>query len=144
MAWLAISFRASLEPKLIVSRTDWPRELEELVSSSDLNSEDIGTIEVVRVGWGDGWYCRMRKSPRTVALVMDRWVWAKESPEAELAIEEFASRTPIRWKTRRQPPLSDFYIHPKFNMQEDGNGTAFVGLIDEERDSVFIWFYFNF
>src|SRR5262245_20451524 len=115
--------RASFEPKIIETRAEWPRELEELVMSARLSPEDIATIEVVRIGWGDGWFCRMRKSPRTVALVIDRWVWAKESPAADVAIAKFTDYMPNRWKSRRTPPLSDFYIHPKFNMDEDGNGT---------------------
>lgn len=139
---ILIDLRRTNSPQMIVNRKDWPPELEELVAKSNLPPADIASIEVVRVGWGDGWFCRLRQSPGTTALVTSRWIPIEKSPVGESAKKRFLHYLPNPW--RKPPPRGRFYIHPDYNTQEEGNGTAYIGLIDEGGKYVFVWFYFNF
>ncbi len=135
-------FRASFEPRVITDRSEWPPELAELITESHLSTADIGTIEVIHLGMGDGWFCRMRQTPGTTALVTSRWIPIEKSPAGESAQQRFFNWLPQRWS--KPTPAGRFYIHPDYSTQEEGNGTAFIGLIDEEGKDVFVWYYFNF
>jgi hypothetical protein len=126
---------------VITSRKDWPRELEELVAQSHLSPEEIDSIEVVTNRW-DGWFCRLRQTENTSALVTSRWIPIAKSPVAAAAQERFFDRLPNRWS--KPAPAGRFFIHPQYSTQEEGDGTAFVGLIDDDQKYVFVWFYFNF
>jgi hypothetical protein len=139
---IVIQLQTATLTKVIVDRKEWPSELEELVAKSKLSPEDIASIEVVRVGWGDGWFCRLRQTPGTTALVTSRWIPIEKSPVGEPAKERFSSYLPNPW--RKPAPQGRFYIHPDYNTQEEGNGTAYVGLVDDGGKYVFVWFYFNF
>lgn len=91
----------------------------------------------------------MRKSPPTLDVIPKDWLPAKQSPVGDLALNRLTAYMPPDWfpRSRRNGtprPFGDFFIHPQFNMTEDGNGTAYVALVDHERELVFIWFYFNF
>ena len=139
---ILIDLQKANSPKVIVNRKEWPTELEELVAKSNLSAEEIASIEVVRVGMGDGWCCRLRQTPATSALVTSRWIPIEKSPVGESAKERFFGYLPNPW--RKPAPQGRFYIHPDYNTQEEGNGTAYVGLIDDGGKYVYVWFYFNF
>lgn len=133
---------ADAEPQVIIDRKEWPPELEELVAKSNLTPEDIASIEVVRVGLGAGWFCRLRQTPGTTALVTSQWIPIEKSPVGASAQERFFGYLPNPW--RKPAPAGRFYIHREYSTQEEGNGTAYLGLIDEGGEYVFVWFYFNF
>ncbi|MFN0021696.1 MAG: hypothetical protein ACKVP0_25895 [Pirellulaceae bacterium] len=139
---ILLQFQQVNSPKVIVDRKEWPPELEELVAKSNLSPADIASLEVVREGMWDGWFCRMRQSPSTATLITSRWIPMEKSPVGKSAKERFFDRLPSPW--RKPAPQGRFYIHPDYNTQEEGNGTAYVGLIDDEGKYVFVWFYFNF
>jgi hypothetical protein len=129
--------------KVVTSRDDWPRELEELIASSELAPDEVESIEVVEVGWAEGWVCRMACTPATVALVTNQWIPVSKTP-AQGREEVFLRTIPTYWKPRTKLATGSFYAHPNYSTSRDSNGTAYMALIDDEHDKVVIWFYFNF
>jgi hypothetical protein len=93
---------------------------------------------------GDGWFCRMERTPGTTSLVKDRWIPIHKSQAAAQAKQGFYNYFPQNWDRYPERLTGRFYVHPQFNMEEDGNGTAHVGLIDDEQNRVYLWLYFNF
>jgi hypothetical protein len=144
LAVLAIVLLAegcSFEPPLIHDREAWPRELENLIAASKLDASEVGKVEVV-INGGDGWSCRLPRTDKSVALVTDRWLPISESEVADDARYYLNQYGPRRWRAFTVEPAARLYVHPQFNPQEDGNGTAYVGAVS--KDWVVVFFYFNF
>jgi hypothetical protein len=127
----------------VLDRTEWPSHLVKFIASSNLSAKESDHIEAVLTnGFGDGWFLRMPRSENAERLVTQQWIPIEESEVGDSAAQGFWQRMPKAWKPQRGDQASKMYIHPRYNPQEDGNGTAFVGLIDD--DYVYVWFYFNF
>lgn len=126
----------------LTDRSEWTDSLKDFVESSDLPANEVDAIEAVLVGYGDGWFLRMPRTKNTEKMVTEKWVAVEESPLGASAQEAFWQNIPKAWKQQRGDQAGKIYIHPRYNGDEDGNGTAFMGLIDD--DYVYVWFYFNF
>ena len=133
----------SIRRRIITDRNLWPAELKSIVDESDLTSVDIASIEVYDYGI-DGWFCRMIATPRSEALINRLWVPIARCRSPMQAAQCFWRYMPGIWKTSTSSQNINLFAHKDFNMDEDGNGTAYVGMHDKDRDLVFIWYHFNF
>lgn len=86
----------------------------------------------------------MDATPNTIEFIHDRWVPIAESPSAVRNLGLFWNAMPGKWQPFRESPDFEFVAHPDFNLDEDGNGTAYIAAHDKDRDLVFIKFFYNF
>lgn len=157
IAVLALFYRASnaLISASVVGHTgpvelrdDWPRPLKELLDGAGAISSDESTIQVhcMCQGFDPEYVWRMEATPGLFAKIEGRWKLSKVSDHQLYKLEGYKSKlsgvaTPAWWLPRDDGSTS-FYVSPQVLARDKGD--RFHVALDEKRNLIFVYYWFNF
>lgn len=128
----------------VPSRADWPRPLKELLDDPGGIEIDESSIQVHCLcrGWDDTFVWRMDAVSGLFELIADRWELTQTTDSRSYVLEGHKERrsgvyTPAWWKPRDDGST-------KFFVSDRASGDTFHVALDENRNTIWVHWWFDF